>query len=407
MRARLCVLGLFAFALTTGCPNPPEPAGSDAGPAASSDGGHVPDAGPDGGAADAGTEPDGGEGHDAGVLPPPRSRPRASVLISGHSLTDNPLADFLAQIASARGKDHDWEQQIGIGSPLRARTWGNGNWEGYRRGKNRHGADMDILAELASPQTLAPGERYDSLLVTDRHDIPGVLQWENTVGHLRHYHDRMVAAHAGATTYFTHTWLDLDRADPAEWMTYERLAGGAWECAAAKVNLTLADEGRADRVVPVPGGRALVELVERTLNGEVRGLGGTQAERLDALFTDNVHLTELGVYFMAAVHFAALYADTPQGAPGPVGVHPDTVADLHAIAWEVIRDYYAAPEPGARTMAECRALLATQLCSPFWTRVGQPQNVGSCVNFFSQTTPAPNGNPFIWPDPHFEPLPAP
>ncbi len=349
-------------------------------------------------------------GNDAGrnepVGDPGTPRDSARIFFSGHSLLDNPLPDFVEGIARSRGKSVNWNQQNVIGSPLRVRTWGNGDWAGYSMGKNREGQNMNVLAELRAPRTLGEGERYDTLVVTDRHDIPGVLQWENTVGYLRHFHDRMVEANPAAVTYLYATWLDVDKNDPSGFITYEREALGAWECAASKVNLTLEAEGRADRVVTMPGSTALASLVERIAANEVPGLEGGLPQRLSAIFSDNVHLTPLGAHFMAAVQYASIYRSSPVGAPGPEGANPQTVAALQTIAWDVVRGYYALPDAGRREMADCRALMQ-DVCRSFWTRQERADQIGTCQRHFAATSPQSNPNPFVWPDPSFQPLPAP
>ncbi len=356
----------------------------------------------DAGMTDAGTPFDGGVPADAGT---PLNRAR--VLFSGHSLSDNPLADHFHAIAQSRGKDNNWQQQIGIGSPLRMRTWGNGNWAGYSTGKNRSGQNMNILNEVANPQTIGAGERYTHLVVTDRHDIPEVLRWENTVGYLRHFHDRMASANSAAHTYFYHTWLELNTSNPQPWIDYEKQAIGAWECAASKVNLTLEAASRPDRVTVLPGGLALVHLVEAVMANQVPGITGTTQQKLARIFSDNVHLTNLGMYYMAAVQYAAVYRSSPVGAPTPSGLEAATVTDLQNRAWTFVTNYYAQPNAGTRTMADCRSLMQG-VCQGFWTLRGNTGNIGSCQNTFSNATPSQtNRNPFVWPDPYFEPLPAP
>ncbi|MCI0669109.1 MAG: hypothetical protein L0Y64_01470, partial [Myxococcaceae bacterium] len=251
---------------------------------------------------------------------------RARVFFSGHSLLDNPLPDFIESIASAQGQDLRWNQQNVTGSSLRVRTngghgrtWASDRWKGYLQGKNREGSGMDVLRELRSPQTIGPGERYDTLVITERHDIPYTLVFEDTVGYLRHFHDRLVEGNPLGRTYFYHTWQSLDKAAPLEWIAYEKAAVAAWECAASKVNLTLQAEGRGERVLSLPGSLALVDLIERILAGQVRGITGTPTQKLDAIFPDNVHLTPLGAYFMGAVQYAAIFGQSPVGAPGPEG----------------------------------------------------------------------------------------
>jgi hypothetical protein len=361
----------------------------------------IPDAGsPDAGSPDAGA-PDAGA-PDAGT-----TIARARIFFSGHSLLDNPMPDYVESIAKSQGKDLLWNQQNIIGSPLRVRTWGNGNWEGYSQGKNRAGNNMNVVQELLSPQTLGQGEEYDTLLITERHDILGTIEWENTIGYLRHYHDRLIEGNPGGVTYFYHTWLDIDKANPTQWINYEKNALVAWECVSSKVNLTLQAEGRTDRVVTLPGGAALVDLVERIVANQVSGLSGTTSQQLDMIFSDNVHLTSLGTYYLAAVHHASVFRDSPVGAAGPPDANAETVQELQRIAWNFVNAYYARPDPGTRTMADCRTRISQDVCPGFWALRGQTGNTAGCQRYFSNASPGPGGNPFVWPDPNWQPLPPP
>ncbi|RKG62472.1 hypothetical protein D7X30_04070 [Corallococcus sp. AB011P] len=374
----------------------------DSGVRPQDDAGTQPDAGPgDAGVLDAGS-PDAGS-PDAGTSPITSAR----VFFSGHSLLDNPMPDHFDDIARSRGKDFNWNQQIVIGSPLRARTWGSGNWQGYRSGKNRVGDSMNVIQELLSPQTLGAGEKYDTLLVTERHDILGPVQWEDTIGQLRHFHDRMVAGNPQSVTYFYHTWLDINKSDPSQWIEYETNARVAWECVSSKVNLTLQADGRPARVVSLPGSAALVHLVERVIANEVPGISGSTSQKLNVLFSDNVHLTSLGSYYMASVHHAAVFRQSPEGAQVPSGQNAATVQALQRIAWDFVSAYYAQPGAGERTMEDCRTRVPRDVCPGFWTMLGRPENIEGCQRFFGNATVSQGGNPFVWPDPYWQPLPAP
>ena len=318
----------------------------------------------------------------------------ARIFFSGHSLLDNPMPDFVAEIARSQGHEIEWNQQNIVGSPLRVRTWGDGAWAGYRQGKNRAGSGMDVIEELREPKTLSPGARYDTLIITERHDLIGSVQWEDSIGFLRHFHDRFIDGNPQGRTYFYHTWLDIDKAAPAAWIAYEKNALVAWECVASRVNLSLQADGRPDRVVPLPGGAALVELVERIDAGRVRGLSGSTRQKLDAIFSDDVHLTPLGAYFLAVVHYASVFRRSPVGAAGPPGAPPDTVEDLQTIAWDFSRAYYAQPDPGMRSMAECREHIAEDVCPGFWSLKGEPERSSDCENLFGSASSF--GNPFVW-----------
>ncbi len=341
---------------------------------------------------------------DAGEAP----RDTARFFLSGHSLTDDPTADFVVTIADSLGLTAEYEEQIVVGSPIRYRTKGPdpnaAGYPGYHLGKNRDGTNMDILAELESPQHITPGTRYDTLVITERHDLPMAIRWENTVGYLRHFHDRVVEANPDARTLLFTSWLPVDKDAPEGWIAYEKDALGAWACVAEKVNLTLEDAGRSDRVTVLPASGALVALVERIVAGEVPGVTGTTRARLDVFFKDDVHMTPVGKYFMGLVTVASLYGRSPVGAavPAELELDPATVAALQETAASYVEGYAAHAE--APSMAECRALLADRLCAPFHAIVGEG-DAASCVAFYEDADN--EANPFRWPDPGFAPLPPP
>lgn len=351
-----------------------------------------------GGAGGSGGGGSGGGGGGSSAWTP---RSSARMFLSGHSLTDNPLADYGLEIAKSLGKDFNYNQQIGIGSPMRVRTkggdWNAPDWPGYSKGKNRDSFDMNVIEELKSPKTLGPGELYDTLVLTERHDIINTIMWEDTFGFLRHYHDRLIDGNPAGHTLFYHSWLDVDKSAPEAWIAHEKNALVAWECIASKVNLTLEAEGRKDRVATLPTGAALVDLVERSLKDEVKGISGSTSQKLNLIFNDNVHLTPLGAYFVALVTYAAVFRDSPAGAAVPAGVNPEPAVDLQVIAWNFVSSYYSDPTPGERSMDECRAFIAENTCVSFWTLLGQPQEIPGCQSNFSNA--GSTQNPFRWPDP--------
>ncbi len=349
----------------------------------------------DGGDTDDGGSPraDGGSPGDGGFGAP---LTRARVLYSGHSLMDNPLPDHVERIAGGRGADLRWNQQNVIGSPLRVRTKGSSpgspGWPGYSTGKNRDGSGMNVPAEILAPQTLGAGDRYDTLVVTERHDLLGCVKWENTVGYARHYHDRLVAGNAAARTYLYDSWLTMDMDNPAPWVDYEKKALYAWECVATKVNDTLAVNGQPRRVATLPAGAALVALVERLLADAVPGITGTPRQRLAAVFTDGVHLTSLGSYYVAAVTYASVFRDSPVGAPGPDAANAATVAALQELARDYVRAYYDAPGAGTHTMTECRAFIADEVCAGHYTLTQSPGEIANCRAWVTNANDA--SNPF-------------
>jgi len=329
----------------------------------------------------------------------PAKGARQRVFFSGHSLLDNPLPDWVELIAESRGQTLGWQEQLVLGSPIRVRTKGNdveaAGYPGYALGKSKSGGSIDVLAELARPTQLAPGEKYQRLVITERNDLLGTVQWENTIGYLRHFHDRLVEQDASASTLLYQVWPDIDKTQADAWLAYVERELVLWECVAGRVNQNLANDGRKDRVAIIPGGLALSVLVKRALAGGVPGIDGTRAQRLDAIFGDEVHLNPVGVYLLAAVHYAALYGESPVGAAGPAQVSPAVLPVLQQIAWDTVSGYRArAARPPA--LAECGQRAASELCPAYYRLSGKPERVSGCKSWAEPdgpfSAPAPVGS---------------
>jgi hypothetical protein len=290
------------------------------------------------------------------------------VFISGHSLVDQPLPSNLAAIAASLGTPIQWNRQYRVGSSVRARTRGDGDagWDGYRLGFNREGEGLDVITELRQPRTVSGG-RYDTLLITEQHGLLGTLLWNDTVRHLRHYHDRFIDANPAGRTWFYESWLGLDdKSDPRRWIAYERAASPVWQCIVTRINASLAAAGRADRIEPLPAGWALAFLIERMTTGPgVAGLSAAGVRgSVERIVQDDVHLTPLGSYYIALVSYSALFGRAPQGAWAPPDVAPAAAAALQALAWEAVQAERAQRKP--MTLDACRAHLQRDFIALFW-----------------------------------------
>jgi hypothetical protein len=320
----------------------------------------------------------------------PPAGQRLRVFYSGHSLLDNPLPDWTELIAVSRGDSLGWQEQIVIGSPIRVRTKGDdakaAGFPGYQLGKSKGGGKIDVLRELQAPTALAHGEKYERLVITERNDLLGTIQWEGTIGYLRHFHDRIVEHGEQGRSLLYQVWPDIDKKNAAAWLAYVEQELFVWECVAARVNQSLAAERRGDRVDVIPGGLALRELVRRALAGEVPGVTGTPRARLDAIFGDEVHLQPLGVYLLAAVHYAVLFGKTPVGGAAPREVDRATVPLLQRIAWETVEGYRSR-SAASPTLTECRSRIASDVCPAYQRLRGRPEKVTQCTAWASPQGP--------------------
>ncbi len=280
--------------------------------------------------------------------------PAARLFISGHSLTAQPLPDYMARVAQSLGRPLDWERQHMGGSSIKDRTRGPGaasGWAGFKMGENRVGSGLDVAAELK-------GRAYDSLLITEQHGVLDSLVWHDTVRHLRHYHDRFISGNALGRSFFYEPWLGIPGGtDIKRWMSYERHAAPVWQCITARINRSLQAQGRSDRITSLPASLALVELVDRATTGD--GLPGisaaSPADTIKRLFSDDVHLTNLAFYYIALVAHGIIFEQSPQGAWAPAEVSPVQAATLQQIASDFVSQHRATFQPP--TVQACAAQL--------------------------------------------------
>jgi hypothetical protein len=318
----------------------------------------------------------------------------ARFFVSGHSLTGGPYASNIADIARSLvgPQAAKFNEQLILGSPIRLRTGAPKNNDGYSTGYNWPGGEgLDVRKELRSGATIN-GDRYDTLVITENHNLIQNLQWESTVKQTRHFHEQLIAGNSNGTTFLHASWWDIDKARPRGWIEAERALAPVWQCVASRINQSLIAEGRKDRVRPLPTSLALTYLVERALNGQIEGISsGSPKATLNKIFSDNVHLTSVGSYYMSLVTFAAIYQRSPQGAPPAEGVSKEQAELLQSMAWSFVSGFYAKYEDPSLT--DCNTRWAPAACVPYWTERGEPGSIRECQALFQASN---RENPFFY-----------
>ncbi len=310
----------------------------------------------------------------------------AIVFATGHSLTDNPLLDWVEDLADAAALSNEWNQQIVNGSPLRPRTAGDDpadfvHFPGYSTGRNRVDEGMSVIAEFLTPQTVAGP--YDVCFIAEGHKLLSKTRYEDAVRHLRHFHDRFIDGNPSGRSFYYNSWDEVvDPTNLTGWIAFNRAEATAWQCLADRVNYSLSFEGRSDRVLNFPAGAALAEMLEAAIAGDVPGISGTQAEIAALVFTDTVHLEPPGVFFMAACVYAATYRRSPAGLWRPDGLAEATADALTAIAWEYIQGYYTSYD--RMTLAELRAYMTGTFCAASNSYTELP--MADCAAWLAGTT---------------------
>ncbi len=291
----------------------------------------------------------------------------SKLFISGHSLTDRPFPDFLAALAGREGHSLEWNMQHLEGSSLRRRTQGDGSaaWSGYRQGTDRDRRPIDVLDELGPRPGEAP---YDTLILNEVHTLLESLIWNDTIGHATDYEARFFGSNPDGQTYLYAAWLNVDDLDdPTGWIAYEHAAIKAWQCTAMQINARLTAKGRTRPVRLIPAAPALAALVKQAVSeaGLKRLSASTPRATIERLFADDVHLTELGNYYIALITYIALYGSLPAD-PWTSGLDPELASEIQLFAGRFMAEWR---REQARVPINCSQYLADEFAGTYLSYV--------------------------------------
>ncbi len=245
----------------------------------------------------------------------------------GHSLVNRDMPAMLAQLA---GEGHSYESQLGWGATLKSH-WGDEPVNGFDA-ENAHPRYRDAREAVASGD-------YDAVVLTEMVEIRDALRHFDSSGYLARFTESALSARPDTRVYLYETWHPLD--DPEGWL--ERLDADLlrhWKGGILRPALhTLPKD---TRIHLIPAGQALAAFVREV---ESRAGVGNVRHRSD-LFSDQIHLNDIGNYFVALVHYAVLYGSSPEGLPhellradGTPAIAPDpeTARLMQEVAWRVVR----------------------------------------------------------------------
>ncbi len=261
----------------------------------------------------------------AAPLPPPDTPIR--VFHIGHSLVNRDMPAMLAQLA---GEGHAYESQLGWGATLKSH-WGDEPVNGFEA-ENAHPRYRDAR------QAVSSGD-YDAIVLTEMVEIRDALRYFDSARYLKQFTEAALAVRPDTRVYLYETWHPLD--DPEGWL--ERIDADLarfWEAGILRPALYNLPQGT--RIHLIPAGQALAAFVREV---ESRGGVGNLRNRND-LFSDQIHLNDMGNYFVALVHYAVLYGSSPEGLPhellradGSPASAPDaeTARLMQDVVWRVVR----------------------------------------------------------------------
>lgn len=256
----------------------------------------------------------------------------------GHSLSDQIAEMVLSMSESSSGFTFDFAYQTIPGSPLH---W---NWN--------HGAtytpNPPYFYGYNHPIGGFPNGTFTSLVLTEA--VPRTMELiDETYEYSELFYEYATDYNPDTKVFLYEVWhcllsgtptgCDYD-VDSNSWR--QRLTDDLpmWESVVDNLNNTFSP---SIPVCLIPGGQGLARLYDEIELGTVPGLTS-----IEELFTDNIHLSDQGKYFIACIHFATLFNETPVGLPnqlynvwGNSFTAPSPVLALRfqEIAWETVTQY--------------------------------------------------------------------
>ena len=255
----------------------------------------------------------------------------AQILFIGHSLVGPTLPVMLEEAYRADGITVQVDAQIIDGAPLKT------NWDQVSEVKG-------INARVA----LSNGA-YDTVIMTEAVPLAGNIKYNKSAVYAWKYYDLAVSNNPETQVFMYETWSSLkadtdsfNKGDPnasAAWRGRLDQDYRLWKGIVDYVNLK-----RPAYVKPmalIPAGQAMAMLHDEIAAGNLPDL-----ETIYDVFSDDIHLNYIGLYFVALVHYAATSDNTPVGLPNkltserpaPEFIISDKLAlGLQKIAWEAVQ----------------------------------------------------------------------
>ncbi|HMS51082.1 MAG: hypothetical protein IPQ28_11740 [Sphingobacteriales bacterium] len=254
------------------------------------------------------------------------------VYILGHSLVNFTMPEMFNDLADDAGYDHNYQSTVGNGANL---SW---QWT------NPYTAQGDFYPDVL------PTGLNDVFIVTEAVPLKPHLQWSNTYEYADSFYS-MAAQYRPDIKFFVYeTWhctdsgnsegCDWDPEDHLPWRDRLTLDLPAWQGIVDHVN----DLHPSANAQLVPAGQAMAALYDSIALGTVPGI-----DNITDLFSDNIHLTEIGNYYIACVMFATIYQQSPEGLTNQTtniwGVDfPEVPADLalkmQQTAWATVCNFF-------------------------------------------------------------------
>jgi len=260
---------------------------------------------------------------------PPPSRP-VNVFHLGHSLVGPDMPVMLMQLA---GDGHNYSSQLGWGTPLKAHWDPEETINGFEL-RNAPSEYKDAKDAISSGD-------YNTLILTEMVEIKDAIKYFDSGKYLHEWAQLGRQSNPDMRVYLYETWHPLDGEE--DWLDrLDKDLERYWE--KEILRRALAREDQPQPIYVIPAGQVMAQFVREI---ESRGGVGPISSRED-LFSDNIHLSDYGIYLVALTHYAVLYQTSPVGLPSALtkadgtpaaDPGPEAARLMQDTVWDVVRKY--------------------------------------------------------------------
>ena len=219
-----------------------------------------------------------------------------STYFVGHSLIGNTMPDMLDHLATTNQINYTSKRQIINGAPLKY------NWENPSSG------------EMGNYTTDLPTGNYNTLILTEAIPLDNHITWSNTYVMANNFYTYFNTYVNNGTSYIYETWhcinsgTDIDCAydegDAVSWRDRLDADLSKWEAIAAAIN----NQNPEANTTLIPAGQAMALLYDEIALNNVSGISS-----ISDFFTDDIHLNDMGNYYIACVMYTVLFNENPVG----------------------------------------------------------------------------------------------
>jgi hypothetical protein len=263
------------------------------------------------------------------VLSAQSTKPRVFYL--GHSLINFEIPNMVNKLTQDAKLNLHYQAHIGNGANF---SW---HWTQPQSGQG------DLW------DTTLRNQVFDKFILTEAIALKGHLKWSNTYGYLDSFYNYAAKKSPAIKMYIYETWHCINSGTPTKcmydddshlpWRERLDLDRPLWEGIADHLNMRL-----PNTAFMIPGGQGIAKLHDAILAGKMPGMTSSRS-----LFQDDIHLTNVGNYFIACIMYSVIHQRSPEGLKNRLEdnwgqlyeVFPtiDQAKFLQKLAWETVCGY--------------------------------------------------------------------